>query len=113
MAVEIVVCLSGDSRGKEHFSYLDHDLGLKEYRALSSAFRDFVSGSQDNKLHEVAMEAGWEWVVRLDALQAIELRIFDEAGVRRQIAVETDHVKRRRRIDEAIKENTSAVGFRP
>jgi hypothetical protein len=113
MTVEIVVCLTGDSRGKEHFTYLDHDFGLKERRALVCAFREFVSGSPEIKLHELAMEAGWEWVVRLDALQAIELRIFDEAGVRHQIAVETDHVKRRRRIDEAIKENTSTVGFRP
>jgi len=34
------------------------------------------------------MEAGWEWVVSLDALQAIECRMLDEPGIQHQIAVD-------------------------
>jgi hypothetical protein len=59
------------------------------------------------------MEAGWEWVVRLDALQAIELRNYDEAGIQHEIAVRVALPKRSNRIDKAVNEATSdAVGFR-
>ena len=65
------------------------------------------------KFHKLTMEAGWEWVVRLDALQAIELRIFDEAGIQHEIAVRVALAKRSNRIDKAVNEATSdAVGFR-
>jgi hypothetical protein len=39
MTVEIVVCLSADTRGKEYFAYLDDELGRREYDALAGAFR--------------------------------------------------------------------------
>jgi len=59
------------------------------------------------------MEAGWEWVVSLDALQAIECRMLDEPGIKHQIAVDVDAAKRRNRIEKAVKEATSeGVGFR-
>ena len=53
------------------------------------------------------MEAGWEWVVSLDALQAIECRMLDEPGIQHQIAVDVDAAKRRNRIEKAVKEATS------
>ena len=59
------------------------------------------------------MEAGWEWVVRLDALQAIEFRVFDEAGMQYRINVEVAIARRNSRLDKAVKEATAdAVGFR-
>jgi hypothetical protein len=112
MTVEIVVGLNADTRGKEYFIYLDHELGRREYDALASAFRALAEQAE-NKFHKLTMEAGWEWVVRLDALQAVELRIFDEAGIQHQIAFEVALAKRRNRIDKAVKEHSSdAVGFR-
>jgi hypothetical protein len=65
------------------------------------------------KFHKFTMEAGWEWVVSLDALQAIECRMLDEPGIQHQIAVDVDAAKRRNRIEKAVKEATSeGVGFR-
>jgi hypothetical protein len=113
MTVEIVVCLHADTRGKEYFTYLDDELGRREYDALAGAFRALVSLQTDKKFHKLTMEADWEWVVRLDALQAIELRNYDEAGIQHRIAVEADHAKRRNRIDKAVNEASSeGVGFR-
>jgi hypothetical protein len=67
----------------------------------------------EKKFHKVTMEAGWEWVVRLDAPQAIELRNYDEAGIQYEIAVRVALAKRSNRIDKAVNEATSdAVGFR-
>jgi hypothetical protein len=113
MTVEIRVYLSADALGKECFTYLDDELGRKEYDALASAFRALVSLQTENRFHKLTMEAGWEWVVRLDAVQAIELRNYDETGIQHRIAVEADHARRRNRIDKAVKEASSdAVGFR-
>jgi hypothetical protein len=113
MTVEIVVYLSADTKAKEFFAYLDDELGRKEYDALASAFRTLVSLQTEQKFHKLTLEAGGEWLVRLDALQAIELRNYDEAGIQHRIAVETDHAKRRNRIDKAVKEASSeGVGFR-
>ena len=113
MTVEIRVYLSADTLGKEHFTYLDDELGRKEYEALASAFRALVSSQTENRFYRLTMEAGWEWVVRLDAVQAIELRNYDEAGIQHRITVEADHARRRNRIDKAVKEASSdAVGFR-
>ena len=113
MTVEIVAYLSADTRAKEFFAYLDDKLGRKEYDALASAFRTLGSLQTEQKFHRLTLEAGGEWLVRLDALQAIELRNYDEAGIQHRIAVETDHAKRRNRIDKAVKEASSeGVGFR-
>ena len=113
MTVEIRVYLSADALGKECFTYLDDELGRKEYDALASAFRALVSLQTENRFHKLTMEAGWEWVVRLDALQAIELRNYDEAGIQHEIAVRVALAKRSNRIDKAVNEATSdAVGFR-
>jgi hypothetical protein len=110
MTVQIVVYLSADTQGKEFFTYLDDQLGRKQYEALASAF---VSLQTEKKFHKLTMEAGWEWVVRLDALQAIEFRMFDEPGIQHRIAVEVALAKRTNRIDKAVNEATSdAVGFR-
>jgi hypothetical protein len=99
--------------GKEYFTYLDDELGRREYDALAGAFRALVSLQTEKKFHKMTMEAGWEWVVRLDALQAIEFRNYDEAGIQHQIALEVALAKRRNRIDKAVKEESSdAVGFR-
>ena len=113
MTVSIVIYLSADTQGKEYFTYLDDELGRREYDALAGAFRALVSMQAEKKFHKLTMEAGWEWVVRLDALQAIELRIFDEAGIQHEIAVQVAVAKRSNRIDKAVNEATSdAVGFR-
>jgi hypothetical protein len=59
------------------------------------------------------MEAGWEWVVTRDALQAIECRMLAELGIQHQIAADVDAAERRNRIEKAVKEATSeGVGFR-
>jgi hypothetical protein len=103
MTVEIVVYLSADTKAKEFFAYLDDELGRKEYDALASAFRTLVSLQTEQKFHKLTLEAGGEWLVRLDALQAIELRNYNEVGIQHRIAVETDHAKRGNRIDKAVK----------
>jgi hypothetical protein len=54
------------------------------------------------------MEAGWEWVVRLDALQAIEFRVFDEPGMQYRIDVAVALAKRNSRLEATA----DAVGFR-
>ena len=113
MTVEIRVHLSADTLGKEYFTYLDDELGRREYDALAGAFRALVSMQAEKKFHKLTMEAGWEWVVRLDALQAIELRKYDEAGIQHQIAADVDAAERRNRIEKTVKEATSeGVGFR-
>ena len=113
MTVEIRVHLSADTLGKEYFTYLDDELGRREYDSLASAFRALVCLQSENRFHKLIMEAGWEWIVRLDAVQAIELRNYDEAGIQHRIAIEADHARRRNRIDKAVKEASSdAVGFR-
>jgi hypothetical protein len=113
MTLEIVVYLSGNTQAQQFFIYLDDELGRKEYDALATAFRALDSLPIENKFHKLTLEAGGEWLVRLDALQAIELRNHDEAGVQYRIAIETDHAKRRNRIDKAVKEASSeGVGFR-
>jgi hypothetical protein len=67
----------------------------------------------EKKFHKLTTEAGCEWVVGLDALQAIELKIYDAVGIQHQIAVEVDHAKRRSRIDKAVNEaSCEGVGFR-
>jgi hypothetical protein len=113
MTVEIVVYLSANTKAKEFFIYLDDELGRKEYDALASAFRALDSSQTEKGFYKLTLEAAGEWLVRLDALQAIELRNHDECGIQHQIAVETDHAKRRNRIDKAVKEASSeGVGFR-
>jgi len=113
MTVQIVVYLRADTQGKEYFTYLDDELGRREYDALASAFRALVSLQAEKKFHKLTMEAGWEWVVRLDALQAIEFRVFDEPGIQYRIAVEVALAKRNNRIDKAVDDATAdAVGFR-
>jgi hypothetical protein len=113
MTVQILVYLRADTHGKEYFTYLDDERGRREYDALASAFRAFVSSQPEKKIHELTIEAGWEWVVRLDALQAIEFRVFDEAGMQYRIDVEVAMAKRNSRLEKAVKEATSdAVGFR-
>ena len=113
MTVQIVVYLSTYADSKEHFTYLNDELGRKEYGALARAFRDLVSMQAEERFHKLTMEAGSEWVVRLDALHAIELRIFDEGSLQHQIAVEVALAKRRNRVDKVVKEQTAgAVGFR-
>jgi len=113
MTVQIVVFLYADTQGKEYFTYLNDELDKREYDALASAFRALVSLQTEKKFHKLTMEAGWEWVVRLDALQAIELRNYDEAAIQHRIAVDVDAPKRRNRIEKAFKKATSeSVGFR-
>ena len=55
MTVEIRVYLSADTLAKEYFTYLDDELGLKEYDALASAFRALVSLQTENKFHKLTM----------------------------------------------------------
>ena len=67
----------------------------------------------EKKFHKLTTEAGRKWAVRLDALQAIERKIYDAVGIQHQIAVEVDHAKRRRRTDKAVNEaSCEGVGFR-
>ena len=52
MTVEIRVHLSADTLGKEYFTYLDDELGRREYDALAGAFRALVSMQAEKKFHK-------------------------------------------------------------
>jgi hypothetical protein len=93
MAGPIVVYLNADTLGKECFTYLDDEFGQREYDALAGAFRALGSQQTEKRFHKLTMEAGWEWVVTLDAPQAIECRMLDEPGIQHQIAVDIDAAK--------------------
>ena len=113
MTVQILVYLNADTQGSELFTYLDDALGRRQYEALVSALCALGSQQSEKGFHKLTMEAGWELVVRLDALQAIEFRVYDEAAIQHRIAVDVDTAKRRNRIEKAVKEAAAdAVGFR-
>jgi hypothetical protein len=108
MTVQILVYSSADTDGKEYFTYLDDERGRREYDGLASALRALVSLQTEKKFYKLTMEAGWEWVVRLDALQAIEFRVFDEPGMQYRIDVAVALAKRNSRLEATA----DAVGFR-
>ena len=48
---------------------LNDELGRREYDALAGAFRALDSQQTEKRFHKLTMEAGWEWIVTLDALR--------------------------------------------
>jgi hypothetical protein len=48
----------------------------------------------EKKFHKLTMEAGWEWVVRFDVPQVIELRNYDEPGIQHRFAIQVALAKR-------------------
>jgi hypothetical protein len=110
MTVQIVVYLNADTQGKEFFAYV---FGRREYDALAGAFRALGSLQTEKKFDKLIMEAGSEWVVRPDTLQAIEQRIYDEPAIPHRIAVQVALAKRDNWMDEAVNEAPAdAVEFR-